>query len=80
MINDVTSWKVICPVTDKNNGKTRWIKIGRAYKNRDGSTNVYLDALPSNSKLQLREWDEREDFKNKEPSAPSFEAAGEMPF
>jgi hypothetical protein len=58
-MNDVTSWKVLCPVEGRNN-KTRWIWIGRAYRNRDGSTNVYLDALPSNSRLQLREWEEDE--------------------
>jgi len=79
-MSDTTSWKVICPVgDDRKGGKTRWIKIGRAYRNRDGSTNVYLDALPSNSKLQLREWDEKEDFK-RDNKLPTFEAVNDAPF
>lgn len=78
-MNDVTSWQVICPIETKP-GKTRWIRIGRAYKNRDGSTNVYLDALPSNSKLQLREWDERDDFKGREHQPALSEPANEIPF
>lgn len=56
-MNDVTSWKVLCPVEGRDR-KTRWLRIGRAHRNKDGSTNVYLDALPTNSRLQLREWEE----------------------
>jgi hypothetical protein len=39
---------------------TRWVKVGVAFPNRDGSTTLYLDAFPVGSnKLQVRE--ERED-------------------
>jgi hypothetical protein len=31
-----------------------WPVIGRAYENADGSINIYLDALPTNGKLQVR--------------------------
>ena len=78
-MNDTTSYKVICPIETRP-GKTRWLRIGRAYKNRDGSTNVYLDALPSNSKLQIREWDERDDFKSRDQDAAPLTTAGDMPF
>jgi hypothetical protein len=39
----------------KGQEKPFWNKVGVAYFNRDGSINVYLDALPLQGKLQLRE-------------------------
>ena len=44
-------------------GKTYWMRIGSAYLNNDGSTNVYLDAYPANGKLQIRDLDERDESK-----------------
>jgi len=35
--------------------KTVWVKAGSAWKNRDGSFNVYLDVLPLDGKLHVRE-------------------------
>lgn len=52
-----TMLKVLCPVEGRN-GKTFWLRIGNAFVNRDGSTNVYLDAYPTSGKLQLRPFDE----------------------
>ncbi len=49
--------KVLCPV-DGRNGKTFWLRIGSAFTNRDGSTNVYLDAYPTSGKLQIRPFDD----------------------
>ena len=51
--------KVLCPIEGKN-GKTYWIKLGSAFPNSDGSTNIYLDALPKNSRLQIRDLDEKD--------------------
>lgn len=53
-----TMLKVLCPVEGKN-GKTFWIRIGNAFINRDGSTNVYLNAYPTSGKLQIRPIDDR---------------------
>lgn len=50
--------KVLCPM--EKNGKTFWMRIGTAFINGDGSTNVYLDAYPTNGKLQIRDLDERD--------------------
>ena len=43
-------------------GKTRegkvtsfWVRAGTAFVNRDGSMNVYLDVLPLDGKLHIRE-------------------------
>lgn len=32
-----------------------WLKVGAAFVNRDASLNVYLDALPLDGQLQIRE-------------------------
>jgi hypothetical protein len=34
--------------------KSRWVKIGASFLNKDGSESVLLDTLPVNGKLQLR--------------------------
>src|SRR6267378_2547976 len=40
-------------------GKRYWNRVGSAFHNRDGSMNIYLDALPRDGKIQIRE-DDRE--------------------
>lgn len=50
--------KVLCPM--ERQGKTHWMRVGSAFLNADGSTNVYLDAFPANGKLQIRDLDERD--------------------
>ncbi|MGV3625219.1 MAG: hypothetical protein ACO1OB_30680 [Archangium sp.] len=35
--------------------KSVWVKAGSAFVNRDGSINVYLDVLPLDGKLHVRE-------------------------
>ena len=59
--------KVLCPM--EKNGKTFWLRIGTAFINNDGSTNVYLDAYPTNGKLQIRDLTERD----LQPRAPREE-------
>ena len=42
--------------TIKNQGEDNyWVKIGRAFVNKDGSLNVYLDALPLTGQLNIRD-------------------------
>ena len=56
--------------TIKNQGEDHyWVKIGRAFVNKDGSLNVYLDALPLTGQLHIR------DPKPKEGSAQVEEPA-----
>jgi hypothetical protein len=43
-----------------------WIKVGTAFENRDGSLNIFLDALPCNGRLHVRE-------RKVKPSTPSSE-------
>ncbi len=43
-------------LAEKNDEKkTVWVKAGMAWVNRDGSLNVYLDVLPLDGKLHVRE-------------------------
>lgn len=41
---------------DGQNGEVKsfWVRVGSAFTNKDGSINVFLDALPVNGQLQLR--------------------------
>jgi hypothetical protein len=41
----------------KNDGRdrARWVRVGVAFPNRDGSLNVLLDALPLSGRLQIRD-------------------------
>lgn len=66
--------KVLCPM--ERQGKTYWMRIGSAFTNVDGSTNVYLDAFPANGKLQIREFNERDEAKAKSDPASSNDSAG----
>lgn len=43
---------------DETKTRTRWVRVGVAFVNRDGSMNLYLDAFPiGTNKLQVREDD-----------------------
>jgi hypothetical protein len=49
--------QVLSPVAGKA-GKTYWVRMGIGYVNKDNSINLYLDGLPTNGKLQIRDWEE----------------------
>lgn len=63
---------VITGVDYERNGekKTRWSRIGIAFKNQKGGWDVTLDALPVSGKLKLVEQ------KPREGSAPPSDADG----
>ena len=52
-------FKVISPI-EKKDGSTFWMRVGTGYPNKDQSINLYLDAIPFNHKLQLREVDDED--------------------
>ena len=83
-----SAMKVLCPLQNKE-GKTFWMRIGSAFSNRDGSTNVYLNAYPTNGKLQIRDLDERDlrrrerdDERDDDQRAPAAgaETTDDLPF
>ncbi len=59
-------FKVLAAVQKGDGSGEWWARCGRAFENRDGSFNLYLDLLPAGSnpkggvKLQLRELDARD--------------------
>lgn len=42
-------------VERERDGKKFWVRIGSAFRNRDGSLNAYLDAVPVNGTMHIRE-------------------------
>ncbi len=42
-------------VIHEREGKRHWTKIGIAHRNRDGSLNCHLDAVPTSGVLHIRE-------------------------
>jgi len=53
----------------KRGGGTHWSRIGTGFTNRDDSINIYLDLMPKNFELQLRELDD-DDLRKRESSPP----------
>lgn len=55
--NAKKGYKVVYTIVERaRDGKKFWLRIGAAFPNRDGSLNVYMDALPTNGQLQIRDW------------------------
>ena len=52
--------KDVFNIVESKDGKERWVKIGHAFVNRDGSINAYLDVFPRDGKLQIRDRRARE--------------------
>ena len=59
------AWAAFNIVQRKGSEKAYWNRIGSAFRNHDGSFNVYLDSFPVGGKLQLRE-DDREGREGRE--------------
>lgn len=56
MDTQTKTYKVVYTIVERQrDGKKYWLRIGAAFENRDGSINIYLDAMPTNGQLQLRE-------------------------
>jgi hypothetical protein len=52
--------QAVYTIVKKPDGKDLWLRIGSAFPNRDGSLSVLLDAVPTNGKLQIREYQPRD--------------------
>ncbi|HET7785129.1 MAG TPA: hypothetical protein VIR81_07365 [Myxococcales bacterium] len=59
-------------IIERQGGRRIWSRVGTAFKNRDGSINIFLDSLPIGGKIQIRE-DDRE-HQAREPGALAGEA------
>jgi hypothetical protein len=52
--------QAVYTVVPKPEGRDLWLRIGSAFPNRDGSLTVYLDAVPTNGRLHIREYQPRD--------------------
>jgi hypothetical protein len=52
--------QAVYTVVPRAEGRDLWLRIGSAFPNRDGSLTVYLDAVPINGRLQIREYQPRD--------------------
>jgi len=64
---------VLQPIVRKDDA-TYWMRLGTGFMNRDGSLNLYLDALPLTGKLQVREAREEEETGAPATPAPKEQA------
>ena len=55
MDHERKNYRVVYTIIERNQRKI-WVRIGAAFSNRDGSVNVLLDAMPTNGRLQIRDW------------------------
>ena len=74
------NYRFVYAIIEKGQGaesRTFWQKCGIAYVNHDQSINLYLDTLPLNAKLQIRERDEVRDqkWRNNREAPPQLEAS-----
>jgi hypothetical protein len=60
----------------KEKGGKVWVRSGTAFTNTDGSLNLYLDVVPLDGRLHVREIAERRDFA---PANVSFDQQPEEP-
>lgn len=66
-------------ILERAGRKPYWMKIGIAFLNSDSSWNIYLDAIPFDRKLQIREDDGKHARSQSERGAgamPSFDMGG----
>ena len=61
-------------IIKREGAKNIWSRVGSAFKNRDGSLNVFLDSFPLGGKLHIREDDRDYGAKDRAPAAGEAEA------
>ena len=60
--------KDVYNIIENEEGKSRWVRVGTAFVNRDSSINVKLDVFPTEGKLQIRERSRRSKSDNEQQS------------
>lgn len=78
-MDETRKQRTVYAIIEKPGKKPFWMKIGIAFANHDSSWNVYLDAIPFERKLQIRDDELRprpSANENAAPALPSFEAGG----
>jgi hypothetical protein len=52
--------QAVYAIVAKPDGREFFMRVGSAFANRDGSTNLLLDAFPTSGRLQIRDYQPRE--------------------
>jgi hypothetical protein len=56
MDTNTKNYKAVYTIVERQrDAKKFWLRVGTAFENRDGSLNIYLDAVPTNGTLQVRD-------------------------
>ena len=63
--------KVVYTVVEKPGDRSFWLRIGFGSVNRDGSINITLDAIPTNGKLQIRDYKPQKELETEPPFGAS---------
>lgn len=57
--------KMVYTITERDNGKSFWTKIGVGFVNTDGSINLKLDAIPiGGHQIQVRDYEPYDPTRN----------------
>jgi hypothetical protein len=67
----------VLTVIEKKGGGHFWMRVGSAFRNKDDSLNVYLDAVPKTLEFTIRELDE-DDLRKRDAARPGL-ALGSQP-
>ncbi len=72
--------KTVFTVVERDN-KSHWVKMGIGSVNKDGSINLKLDGYPTNSTLQIRDYESPEERESRisRPGHSSADATGAYP-
>lgn len=54
-MNEERAIKEVFAISERENSKAIWTRVGTAFVNRDNSLNILLDSIPLNGKLQVRD-------------------------
>ncbi len=63
---------------NERSGATVWVRAGNAFVTKDGSMNIWLDVLPLNGTLHIRETQEKKDAAVAPEMTPPPEAFAPM--
>lgn len=71
MEEQTKNMKTVFTVVERGQGKSIWVRIGVGFVNKDGSWNLHLDAVPTNGKLQVRDWEPYDCDRDRRGDAPA---------
>ena len=68
---EAKTMKTVFTVVERGPGKSYWTRVGVGFVNKDGSWNLHLDAVPTNGKIQVREWEPYDRDRDRRGDAPA---------